>query len=135
MKYLIFVLLLTFFATTKSHAALQFKAVCDEEVEGTLVQGMFDTAMPIFSAKMGLNSEKFYLTKDTVCGQPVNFANSCRGELKLFQGDIGYFFECTNGIKGEAVSSAEELTFSCTGAEVEDTFKHTILGGCKGYLY
>ena len=132
MKHLMYLLLpLSVFLATGAQASLQLKVVCDNTVGGYLIHGNFDSATPHFSTKFMRNPDRIFLSKDSVCGLPIDFSKSCKAEVKTYQEDIGYFFECINGTKGESVFSVDSLTFRCTGTDVPEDSKLVFIDGCK----
>lgn len=135
-KTFIFTLFCSFiFLGLVAQAALPLKISCNEAVEGFKVTALFDSSVPLFGSKMAINpqnpTESKYIDSDNVCGVNLNFTNNCQGEFRYYQSDVGYFFNCNNGVEGEAVLSAEQLTFSCSGPGVSDDFQNLMFFGCK----
>lgn len=120
-----------------SFAASHLKVVCDESVSGIHQKAQFDSEIPIFSSTLAVRAEspkeKLYLAENMVCGLPLNFATNCKGEVRTFQGDVGYFFICSDGhnrITGEIVFDADQLTYSCSGANITENFANGFFTGC-----
>jgi hypothetical protein len=135
-KKFIFSLFCSFiFLSLVAQAAMPLKISCNETFEGFQVTALFDSSAPLFRSKMAIDpqnpTESKYIDSDNVCGVNLNFTNNCQGEVRYYQSDVGYVFNCNNGVEGEAVLSAEQLTFSCSGPGVTEDFQDLLFFGCK----
>ncbi len=100
------------------------------------LRSWFDSTIPSLRQEIYIISEnkieeKRFISPNSVCGLPINFAKECQGSVRWFQGSRIYSFLCRNGIEGKATYSYGWLDFKCTGPDVTSDFQTKTYYRCE----
>ena len=127
----------------------QLEVVCDWgkdiDVSPFVVAARFQSQLPKLEhhtlkknsgGKSTPHQSENWLSPESVCDVPVDFLKECSAQLKVFQGDYYWKFDCGVRVSGELSfeqgSSGEGMiNLSCKGEQVSDKKKQRVILGCQ----